>query len=177
MLPNSLHKVTLSSNFAPRPLTNCGPFSWFRAGRAPPPPRRPFGRSLRVREPGLLGSFSPWQPGRPWQSRLQRGWMRPAPGFARRPSPPFPPVTEFEQDHGHGRNKARTRAKLSSEATTQQNPLLERIFQASWEMHLLFSTAYGLPNRDITRPANSVEYLLLVTSSHLLMILFFLFLF
>ena len=25
---------------------------------------------------------------------------------------PFPPVTKFEQDHGHGRNKARTRAKL-----------------------------------------------------------------
>ena len=64
---------------------------------------------------------------------------------------------------------------FSFEATTQQNPLLERIFQASWELHLLFSTAYGFPNRDITRPANSVEYLLLVTSSHLL-ILFFLFL-
>jgi hypothetical protein len=56
--------------------------------------------------------------------------------------------------------------RISSEATTQQNPLLERIFQASWEMHLLFSTVYGFPNRDITRPANSVEYLLLVTSSH-----------
>jgi len=25
---------------------------------------------------------------------------------------PHPPVTKFEQDHGHGRNKARTRAKL-----------------------------------------------------------------
>jgi hypothetical protein len=25
---------------------------------------------------------------------------------------PFPPVTKFEQDHCHGRNKARTRAKL-----------------------------------------------------------------
>jgi hypothetical protein len=56
--------------------------------------------------------------------------------------------------------------------TTQQNPLLERIFQASWEMHLLFNTAYGFPNRDITRPANSVEYLLLVTSSHLLILSF-----
>ena len=64
---------------------------------------------------------------------------------------------------------------FSFEATTLQNPLLERIFQASWEMHLLFNTAYGFPNRDITRPANSFEYLLLVTSSHLL-ILFFLFL-
>jgi len=31
-------------------------------------------------------SFSPCQAG-PWQSRLQRGWMRPASGFARRPSP------------------------------------------------------------------------------------------
>ena len=28
---------------------------------------------------------------------------------------PFPPVTKFEQDHGHGRNKARTRAKLRPE--------------------------------------------------------------
>jgi hypothetical protein len=39
----------------------------------------------------ILGIFaptiSPCQPGRPWPSRLQRGWMRPAPGFARRPSP------------------------------------------------------------------------------------------
>ena len=25
---------------------------------------------------------------------------------------PFPPVTKSEQDYGHGRNKARTRAKL-----------------------------------------------------------------
>jgi hypothetical protein len=40
-----------------------------------------------------------------------------------------------------------------SEATMLQSlALLERIFQASWEMHLLFSTACGLPNRDITRP-------------------------
>ena len=35
---------------------------------------------------GLLG-FPPWQPGRLWPSRLQRGWMRPVPGFTRRPSP------------------------------------------------------------------------------------------
>ena len=41
--------------------------------------------------------FPPWQPGRPWPSRLQRGWMRPAPGFARRPSPPFPPVTKLSR--------------------------------------------------------------------------------
>ena len=52
-----------------------------------PSPRCPFGSSLRVREPGPRGSFSPCQPGRPWPSRLQRGWMRPSPGFARRPSP------------------------------------------------------------------------------------------
>ena len=30
-------------------------------------------------------------------SRLQRGWMRPAPGFARRPSPLFPPVTKLSR--------------------------------------------------------------------------------
>jgi hypothetical protein len=34
---------------------------------------------------------------------------------------------------------------FSSEATTQQNPPLKRIFQASWEMHLLFNTACGFP--------------------------------
>jgi hypothetical protein len=62
-----------------------------------PSPRCPFGSSLRVREPGPRGSFSPCQPGRPWPSRLQRGWMRPAPGFARRPSPPFPPVTKLSR--------------------------------------------------------------------------------
>ncbi len=32
-----------------------------------------------------------------WPSRLQRGWMRPAPGFTRRPSPPFPPVTKLSR--------------------------------------------------------------------------------
>jgi hypothetical protein len=45
-----------------------------------------------------------------------------------------------------------------SEATTLQNPaplLLERTFQASWEMHLLSSTAYGLQNKDITRRIHS----------------------
>ena len=45
---------------------------------------------------GLLG-FPPWQPGRLWPSRLQRGWMRSAPGFTRRPSPPFPPVTKLSR--------------------------------------------------------------------------------
>jgi hypothetical protein len=55
-------------------------------------PRRPPTGGAR----GFSG-FSPWQPGRPWPSRLQRGWMRPAPGFARRPSPPFPPVTKFSR--------------------------------------------------------------------------------
>jgi len=44
-----------------------------------------------------------------------------------------------------------------SEATMMQNlALLERIFQASWEMHLLFSTACGLPNRDLARPDHIV---------------------
>jgi hypothetical protein len=62
-----------------------------------PSPRCPFGRSLRVREPGPQGGFPPWQPGRLWPSRLQRGWMRPAPGFTRRPSPPFPPVTKLSR--------------------------------------------------------------------------------
>ena len=41
-----------------------------------------------------------------------------------------------------------------SEATTLQNLaplLLERTFQASWEMHLLSNTAYGLPHKDSTR--------------------------
>jgi len=43
---------------------------------------------------------------------------------------------------------------FSPEATTLQSLvplLLERTFQASWEMHLLSNTAYGLPIRDITR--------------------------
>jgi hypothetical protein len=43
---------------------------------------------------------------------------------------------------------------FSSEATTLQSLvplLLERTFQASWEMHLLSNIAYGLPIRDITR--------------------------
>ena len=39
----------------------------------------------------------PWQPGRLWPSRLQRGWMRSASGFTRRPSPPFPPVTKLSR--------------------------------------------------------------------------------
>ncbi len=34
-----------------------------------------------------LGLIPPWQPGQLWPSRLQRGWMRSAPGFTRRPSP------------------------------------------------------------------------------------------
>ena len=64
-----------------------------------------------------------------------------------------------------------------SEATMLQSlALLEQIFQASWEMHLLFSTACGLPNRDLARPDHIVEYLLLVASSPIL-ILFFLSLF
>ena len=37
-----------------------------------------------------------------------------------------------------------------SEATMQQSlALLERIFQTLWEMHLLFNTACGIPNRDL----------------------------
>ena len=37
-----------------------------------------------------------------YPSRLQRGWMRPAPSFARRPSSFLPPVTKIKQDYGHG---------------------------------------------------------------------------
>jgi hypothetical protein len=37
VFPNPFHKVTLGSNLAPSPLTNRGPVSWFRAGRAPLP--------------------------------------------------------------------------------------------------------------------------------------------
>ena len=40
-----------------------------------------------------------------------------------------------------------------SEATMQQSlALLERIFQTSRGIHLLFNTACGLPNRDLARP-------------------------
>ena len=47
-----------------------------------------------------------------------------------------------------------------SEVTTLQNLaplLLERTSQASWEVHLLSSTACGLPNKDITRQIHSQQ--------------------
>ena len=46
----------------------------------------------------------------------------------------------------------------------QSLALLQRIFQASWEMHLLFSTACGLPNRNLARPDHIVKYPLLGAS-------------
>jgi hypothetical protein len=40
-----------------------------------------------------------------------------------------------------------------SEATMQQSlALLERIFQTSRGIHLLFNTVCGLPNQDLARP-------------------------
>ncbi len=53
---------------------------------------------------------------------------------------PFPPVTKSEQDYGHGRNKARTKAKLirgfpSSHADNQNISFLPAIMTTSSRMH------------------------------------------
>ena len=54
-------------------------------------PRRPPTGGARGFWASPLGSPAGHVKFRPyWPSRLQRGWMRPAPGFARRTSPPFP---------------------------------------------------------------------------------------
>jgi hypothetical protein len=52
--------------------------------------------------------FSPAGHGRPACKGLDEAcaWLRKA------ALTPFPPVTKSEQDYGHGRNKARTKAKL-----------------------------------------------------------------
>ena len=57
--------------------------------------------------------FSPWQPmAVPRAKGLDEAcaWLRKA------ALTPFPPVTKSEQDYGHGRNKARTKAKLRTRA-------------------------------------------------------------
>ena len=80
--------------------------------RASPPPRRPFGTSLRVREPGLQG-FLPLA-ARPAMAVPPAKGLDEACAWLRQAAlTPFPPVTKSEQDYGHGRNKTRTRAQYS----------------------------------------------------------------